>query len=106
VQKVASAFPDLAIKTGKKVFEFVPDLDWDKGKAVAWILETVGLGPDSAYPIFLGDDVTDEDAFAPSTTGAAASSSGSTARARHAYFILDDVEAVGRFLDALATCPA
>ena len=107
VEKVASGFPDLAIKSGKKVFEFVPDLDWDKGKALEWILETAGLGPDTAYPIFLGDDVTDEDAFrAIDDWGCGIVVGLDGPRDTHAYFILDDVEAVGRFLDAVATCPA
>ena len=107
VREVARDFPELAIKSGKKVFEFVPDLDWDKGKAVEWILQTTGLGPETAYPLFLGDDVTDEDAFrAIDDWGCGIVVGLDGPRDTHAYFILDDVEAVGRFLDALATCPA
>ena len=43
---------------GKKVFEIRPPLDWDKGKAVEWILEK-----QNGFPIYIGDDTTDEDAF-------------------------------------------
>lgn len=49
---------------GKKVFEIKPDLNWDKGKAVNWILRKLKLlKKNKVLPIYLGDDVTDEDAF-------------------------------------------
>ena len=43
------------------VHEIRPRVDWDKGKAVAWIREQ--LGQPEALPIVVGDDMTDEDAF-------------------------------------------
>ncbi len=49
---------------GKKVFEVRPDLDWDKGKALLLLLEALGLGGPDVVPFYIGDDVTDEDAFA------------------------------------------
>ena len=106
VRATATDFPELALKTGKKVLEFVPDLDWDKGKAVEYILATTGLDRDSAYPIFLGDDVTDEDAFrAIDDWGCGIAVGLDGPPDTYAYFILDDVDAVGRFLDALASVP-
>jgi trehalose 6-phosphate phosphatase len=48
---------------GKKVFEVRPDVDWDKGKAVLFLAEVLGLNGPDVVPFYIGDDVTDEDAF-------------------------------------------
>jgi len=48
---------------GKKVFELRPRMDWDKGKAVVWLLDALELHDRDTLPLYLGDDTTDEDAF-------------------------------------------
>ncbi|OGO01215.1 MAG: trehalose-phosphatase [Chloroflexi bacterium RBG_13_53_26] len=51
---------------GKKVLEVRPAVDWDKGKAISLILDSqVNVSGEGGFlPIFMGDDVTDEDGFA------------------------------------------
>lgn len=46
---------------GKKVFELRPTMVWHKGKAVEWLIAQSGSA--DLYPIFIGDDRTDEDAL-------------------------------------------
>jgi len=55
--------PGLRKGRGKKVLELRPDVDWNKGAAVRWLLEALGLDHGNVVPIYVGDDVTDEDAF-------------------------------------------
>jgi trehalose-phosphatase len=63
VSEVAARHPELRKIDGKKVYELLPDIDWDKGKAVLWLLEALGLQRAKVRPIYIGDDRTDEDAF-------------------------------------------
>jgi len=56
--------PELKKAGGKMVFELRPAMDWDKGKAVVWLLEALGLDRPEVIAVYLGDDETDEDAFA------------------------------------------
>ena len=55
----------IRITRGKKVYEIRPPVDWDKGKAVTWLVakckESRRKG--GILPMYLGDDLTDEDAF-------------------------------------------
>ncbi|MFP4065112.1 MAG: trehalose-phosphatase [Bacteroidales bacterium] len=64
VDKMLDHFDGLKTGEGKMVVELKPDIDWHKGKAVLWILEALGLDKnEDVLPVFIGDDVTDEDAF-------------------------------------------
>ena len=63
VSEIAARHRKLRRIDGKKVYELLPDIDWDKGKAVLWLLENLGLERPNVHPIYIGDDRTDEDAF-------------------------------------------
>jgi trehalose-phosphatase len=63
VKETVSGYPDLKITEGKKVLEIRPNIDWDKGKAVKWILNALKFDPRENCAIYIGDDTTDEDAF-------------------------------------------
>src|SRR5436309_3626965 len=64
VDAILSEHPqELKVTPGKMVFEIQPRLDWDKGRAVLYLLEALDLDRDEVVPVYLGDDITDEDAF-------------------------------------------
>ena len=64
VDLVYSKHSTLRKQKGKKLYELQPDIAWDKGKALLWLLKKLNLDRSEVCPIYLGDDVTDEDAFA------------------------------------------
>lgn len=61
VDRVRRAHPSLRREGGKLVHELRPDIEWDKGRAVRWLLEA--LGRDLSSALFIGDDLTDESVF-------------------------------------------
>jgi trehalose 6-phosphate phosphatase len=66
----------LRVTEGKKIFEIRPAVEWHKGKATEFLLDVVSASDDDGADhariphaprlpaIFIGDDTTDEDAFA------------------------------------------
>jgi len=50
----------LEIRDGKAIREIRPAVGWDKGRAVDRLVDEA---PDGWLPLYVGDDVTDEDAF-------------------------------------------
>jgi len=58
---------DVRVKPGKMILEIRPALDWDKGRVVLQLLASarskMRRGAREAVALYIGDDVTDEDAF-------------------------------------------
>ncbi len=102
---------ELKVTPGKMVYEVQPKIDWDKGKAVLYLLETLELDRDDVVPLYAGDDVTDEDAFealadtSPKGLGVFVGHADDpevAGRTTAADYILHTMREVERFLDTLA----
>lgn len=107
VEEILAEHPgELKVTPGKMVYEVQPNIDWDKGKAVLYLLGALDL--DDVVPIYVGDDVTDEHAFeALSGRGIGvfvgrAEDPETAGRTTSADYALHTFEEVERFLDTLA----
>ena len=63
VRRIVDLEKELRLMSGKKVFEILPNIDWNKGKAILWIMQALNISWDESSIIYIGDDTTDEDAF-------------------------------------------
>jgi trehalose-phosphatase len=63
VTAMKAAYPTLRLLHGKKILELQPDIPWDKGTALNWLIQAMRLDPQRLVALYLGDDLTDEDAF-------------------------------------------
>jgi alpha,alpha-trehalase len=104
IDAVLRDHPALHKTSGKKVFELRPRLDWDKGKALLWLLRALDLDGDDVLPFYLGDDATDEDAFAAIAGRGVGILIASGRQRSAARYTLDSPADVGRFLDRLSAC--
>lgn len=96
----------LRVTTGREVIELRPDINWDKGRTLRWVIDHLHhTGSASLLPIYLGDDITDEDAFdavRPDGVPILVRHNDDGDRATAALFALDSPERVGEFTDLLA----
>lgn len=104
VDAAVAETPEALRKTGgKMVFELRPRVDWDKGRAVLWLLTALELNQPDVVPLYIGDDETDEDAFVAlrEAGGIGVVVSPRTKRTAADYRV-DDTAAVGHLLQLLA----
>lgn len=62
IQQVAGEFSDLLLRAQPTSYEFLPKIDWDKGRALAQLDQMVPEEVERAY-VFIGDSAPDEPAF-------------------------------------------
>ncbi len=102
---VAASDGKVQMKQGRKVFEVRPQVTWNKGHAVSYLMNGFRVGPREAFALYLGDDKTDEDAFAKLAeqgSGVGVLVSTVVKRSTRARFSLRDPADVLRFLQHLA----
>lgn len=63
VDALEARHDDLKVIRGKKVFELMPHVQADKGRAVQRLLHLFEAERGPLCPVYFGDDITDEDAF-------------------------------------------
>ncbi|HLP18110.1 MAG TPA: trehalose-phosphatase [Bacteroidota bacterium] len=88
---------EMKLASGKKVLELKPNVNWGKGDAVRQIIARSGHS--DPLVVYIGDDVTDEDAFAALPDGITVRV-GTSARTNARYYV-KNVEGVRRLLSAL-----
>lgn len=101
VEDILKEYSGLRKTSGKKVFEIRPKIDWHKGKAVEWILNVLEYHPDKHMVIYVGDDVTDEDAFAALEGKGFGILVAETPRASKARYVIKDTQDVKKVLESL-----
>ncbi|WP_419478416.1 trehalose-phosphatase [Ilumatobacter sp.] len=103
VARIAPGHSTLRVAGGKMIFELRPDIQWDKGTALNWLTAELGVDVDEVLPVYIGDDVTDEDAFRELEHRGLGIVVGREERSTRARYALDDTDEVRLFLDELRT---
>jgi len=93
---------EIAVSPGKEAFEIRPSVAWAKGKTVLWLLEkSTVAGGEPPWPLYVGDDRMDEDAFRAIRERGVTVYVGAPGKTDAQYY-LRNVGEVGAFLGRLA----
>jgi trehalose-phosphatase len=90
----------LRVLEGASILELLPNIPWNKGDAVNWIHQRVRTQHPDVTCVYVGDDVTDEDAFR--TLKNRGLSIAASDRVTGADFRVEGPDDVGRLLAKLA----
>jgi trehalose 6-phosphate phosphatase len=101
LKNIVSKYSQLKMTTGKKVLEIRPNINWDKGQAVLWLANQLNLNQNESFILYIGDDVTDEDAFFVLPQNGAGILVGNHSDETYADYHLEDPGQVQMFLDHL-----
>lgn len=101
VDQILQNHPQLRQSRGKKIFELQPDVPWDKGRAVCWLLSKLDINTPDVLPMYLGDDTTDEDAFQALRDRGIGIRVGIPDEPTHANYYLQNPDEVKQFFQAL-----
>ena len=93
---------EIKIKEGKKVLEVRPPVDWDKGKIISWLLarQKFAVSNSLVMPVYIGDDMTDEDAFIALKNKGITIFVGKPGKTQARYYV-KDTNQVSEFLKSL-----
>lgn len=93
---------EVSLREGKKVFEIIPKVKWDKGKAVLWLIDHFQRKTlkKKIFSVFIGDDVTDETAFIALKKKGLCIRVGASKISAAPYY-LKDIKDVPRFLETV-----
>jgi len=89
----------LRLLPGACVIELLPGASWHKGSALQWIRERIERVHGPTFTVYVGDDVTDEDAFR--AVGPEGMTISASDRASGAEFFVDGPPGVKRLLHSL-----
>jgi len=93
----------LRLQPGACVLELLPGVAWNKGRALEWIRQRVEQLSGPTFSVYVGDDVTDEDAFR--AVGPHGMTIAASDRASGAEFRVDGPDEVERLLRLLDRGP-
>lgn len=90
----------LRVQPGDHILELLPNIDWAKGDAVKSIIRHVeSQYRQTVWPVYIGDDATDDDAF--ETVGVSGLTISVTTQPSRAAFSIRNPAAVEQFLRAI-----
>lgn len=96
-------YPKIRKSYGKMVYELQPDLQWNKGKALEWLIKKLHIEKRSSKIFYIGDDITDEDAFSAIKTYGIGILVGEHTRATGAQYKLKNTDQTTHFLKILSS---